>query len=351
MILARTNTKISSGIDKKILETIEKTIQEYCMIEWDEKVLLALSGGKDSIFTMLALRDLGLHVIPVIVDIGYESDWDLRILKLARSHELDAHVIDVRGGNFKKLLPFITLKRLNERLDILDSIDIQRDTNVTPCTQCYNVKITAFKFYAEEHGLKTLVFGHHGTDATASFLKSALMYIDRWDEDHEEYARHYFESLVEKVMPYFLNGYKALLDSLIFRRIQVLAEQQLVGTDEPPVQYIKNSTSELKIVRPLYNIFEDMIKAYKRNYLLETEGSGCGHSATKNTQTPREMVHYRILDELVNSKDGHVIQRELLDLTKRGLAPNGTLRVNVRNERNRILGQNYKSSKSCDVKL
>jgi hypothetical protein len=83
----------SSKIDNSVLEVIEKTIISYHMMDLNEKLLLALSGGKDSIFTMLALRELGYQVVPVIVDMGYEYGWGSRIISLAQVLGFDARVI------------------------------------------------------------------------------------------------------------------------------------------------------------------------------------------------------------------------------------------------------------------
>ncbi len=343
------NTKLQH-VNRKILETIEKTIDSYLMLR-SEEVIIAFSGGKDSFFTTVALHQLGYKVVPVVVDMGYENNWGARIIELANAHGIRAYTIPIRNDDFKNLLPSRNLKDFEKRLTILNNIGILTNDKITPCTQCYNIKIIAIEAFALKRGIKTIVFGHHGTDAVTSLLKSALMFIDRWENMHTTFSRRNYEILVESVKHYFLNGTKHLLSSSFFEKIERLTDMQFAATDEPPVQYIRNSYISLKIVRPLFNIFEYSIKEYQAEHSLKTEGSGCGHGATKATQTPREMVHRRIFDELPNNRDCHRIQEQLLVLAKKGIAKDGTLKLNVRNKRAELLGPNYKSGHALFKKL
>ena len=65
----------SQTVDPEVLSTIQRTIDDYNLLLPGERVLVALSGGKDSFFTMRALRELGFRFTPVVVDIGTRGGW------------------------------------------------------------------------------------------------------------------------------------------------------------------------------------------------------------------------------------------------------------------------------------
>ena len=48
---------------KQILSSIRKAVEDYNMIEEGDKIAVALSGGKDSITLLLALKNLQLFYL------------------------------------------------------------------------------------------------------------------------------------------------------------------------------------------------------------------------------------------------------------------------------------------------
>ena len=63
---------------QKLLSYLRKAIDEYNMIEEGDKIAVALSGGKDSISMLMALKNLQIfypkkfEIIAVSVDPGFE---------------------------------------------------------------------------------------------------------------------------------------------------------------------------------------------------------------------------------------------------------------------------------------
>jgi len=55
---------------------VEKTIKQFNMINKDEKVLVAISGGKDSLSLALCLKELGYNVSGYHIDLGFEGFSD-----------------------------------------------------------------------------------------------------------------------------------------------------------------------------------------------------------------------------------------------------------------------------------
>jgi tRNA(Ile)-lysidine synthase TilS/MesJ len=330
------------------LQTIEETINKYSMVNRNEESIIALSGGKDSLFVSFALRELGYKIRPVIIDMGYETNWGNKIVDLFSSYDLKPIVVDTRNTKLNsQLLPNLT-SQINEGLAYLDKY--VPDSQSTPCTVCYNTKIVSLSIYAKKEEISKIVFGHHGTDAITSFLKSAFMYIDRWDNGHNVFQKINFKSLVEKTKTHFESSFDEFILSDFCQRLQALTNERVISTDEPPVQnYVKDEN--IMIIRPLFNIFEDAILQFKATNTINTFGSGCNHSGSKDTHTPREIIQYDLLYEIFGKKDSFLIQTWLLDLLSKGLTAEGKLIVNARNERERILGKTYKNTTNCSIKF
>lgn len=338
-------------IETKILDTIKKSIDRYQMFSYDDEILLALSGGKDSLFSFLTLRELGFRIFPVVIDMGYEESWDQIILNNFSEFSINPKIVKIRDKEFQNLMSEHIRMDLNSKLNFLDKLESFQDNNITPCTACYNSKITALSVLASPLGITKIVFGHHATDAITSFLKSAIMYIDRWDFGHNVFNRNSFENTFEEVRNELLQEFPKAKESKTFKRLNELSKLNLAATDEPPVQTYSFSSKVFKIVRPLFNVFEESIKSFRDTYSIATAGSGCGHSILAEKNTPREIIQSLLVSKLLNLSSYEEYKQWLLALVHLGLKEDGTLIRNVRNERASILGKDYKDNFGCNTKF
>ncbi len=130
-----------------------KAINQYQMIEDGDKVLAAVSGGKDSLVMLQALAafkkfktiDFDLEAIHIDVgDVGYLVDRDF-LEEYARKLELKIHFKTIEAG-------------LEER------------GKKAPCFVCsWHRRKTLFEF-AKSNGFKKLAMGHHMDDAVETLL-------------------------------------------------------------------------------------------------------------------------------------------------------------------------------------
>jgi hypothetical protein len=171
------------------------------------------------------------------------------------------------------------------------------------------------------------------------------MYKDRWDLGHSTYVDHYLSSLISDSKLKFCTNIEEFILNEEYIKICDLSSQHLIGTDEPIRKYIKDTN--IPILRPLFGIFESDIKDYFSN-LISFQESECSIRKLKNFReyTPREMVHHLILDYVPLEN-----MEKLLSIIIKELDTDGFSLVDVRNNRDTILGKQYKSNGSNSLKL
>ncbi len=279
-------------IPSALLGNIRSTIVEYRLLVPGEETMLAFSGGKDSLGLALCLIELGYRVRPVAVDMGYDSGWAGRIRSASAAAGVAVEVLDVRAG-LPQLIPLPERQQIGIRIAVLNELGTKGAGAVTPCTHCYNSKVIALDNVLRQSGKQKIAFAHHRTDACASLLKEALLRIDRFDRGHGRYSRMNFESLVAELSAE-AESYPAGPCPLLKRIIELVADRQ-VDTDEPPRQPLRTDREGTEIIRPLFRVWEETLTQLAIDLDLSPEGSGCGHGAASETETMREMVHYRVL--------------------------------------------------------
>jgi tRNA-5-methyluridine54 2-sulfurtransferase len=143
-------------------EQVRKAIHEFDMIQPGERVLVAVSGGKDS----LALWDL-------LIELGYEADGLYLGLGIGEYSE--------ESGSF--VGPFAEARGLT-----LHVVDLPTDhgfdipgaaaaTKRAPCGACGLSKRHLFNAAALEHGYDVVATGHNLDDEAAVLLGNVL----RWE--------------------------------------------------------------------------------------------------------------------------------------------------------------------------
>ncbi len=127
-----------------------------------EKVLVALSGGKDSLALMLELKLLGYSVCGLFIDLAIpNSSREARawVEKFCQKHGLELRVIDLAEEGLA--IPLVK-KRLKRPV----------------CSVCGKIKRHYFNRAALDGGFAALATGHNLDDETARLLSNTL----RWDK-------------------------------------------------------------------------------------------------------------------------------------------------------------------------
>jgi tRNA(Ile)-lysidine synthase TilS/MesJ len=140
---------------------VERAIRRHRMFGKDERVLVAVSGGKDSLALFHVLAELGYDVEGVHIDLG-----------IAGSSEPVRHWVE----EFCRERGYV-LHVVETAKDGLAIPDVKRAVRRPICSVCGKIKRHWFNRFAYEHGYSALATGHNLDDEAARLFANTL----RWD--------------------------------------------------------------------------------------------------------------------------------------------------------------------------
>jgi tRNA 2-thiocytidine biosynthesis protein TtcA len=144
-----------SDLEARVAKKTTKAIIDYHMIEDGDRVMVGLSGGKDS-WALLQILDvlrqrapITFSLVAVNVDSGYKE----------YKHDLIARTCEARGWEYR--IEHTGIGGLIE--DILDADD-------TPCSLCARLRRGVLYRIAKETGATKIALGHHADDFIETLL-------------------------------------------------------------------------------------------------------------------------------------------------------------------------------------
>lgn len=143
---------------QKLYSYTRQALDEFDMIQDDDKIAIGISGGKDSLALLYSLAGLRkfypkrFELLALTVDLGY-GDFDLsKIEELCRLLDVEYHII---------------------RTEIADIVK-EKVEKGTYCALCAKLRKGALNVYAKEHGCNKVAYAHHQDDLIETMLLSLL---------------------------------------------------------------------------------------------------------------------------------------------------------------------------------
>src|SRR4249920_1888822 len=144
-----------SDLEARIAKKTTKAIVDYAMLEDGDRVMIGLSGGKDS-WALLQILDvlrrrapIRFSLIAVNVDSGYKE----------YKHDVIARTCEERGWELRI-----------EHTDIGEVIDDLLSPTQTPCSLCARLRRGVLYRMADEVGATKIALGHHLDDFIETLL-------------------------------------------------------------------------------------------------------------------------------------------------------------------------------------
>ena len=190
---------------------VERAIESERMIAAGERLLVAVSGGKDSLALRDVLADLGYDTTGLYVGLGigtYSEVSHAKVVAFAERRGLPLRVVTLEDESGGVAVP--TVAGLTRRV---------------PCSACGTMKRHWFDAAAADGGFDVLVTGHNLDDEAARLLGNVL----RWQSDHLARQRPVLHAthprFVRKVKPLFLTSEYETAVYAFMRGIDYIVEE------------------------------------------------------------------------------------------------------------------------------
>jgi tRNA 2-thiocytidine biosynthesis protein TtcA len=145
----------STPLEARLAKQVTRAITDYGLIEDGDRVMVGLSGGKDS-WALLQILDvlrkrapIGFSLVAVTVDSGYKDYKHDRIAEACRSRGWELRI---------------------EHTAIGEVMDDLLDAGETPCSLCARLRRGVLYRIADEVGATKIALGHHLDDLIETLL-------------------------------------------------------------------------------------------------------------------------------------------------------------------------------------
>lgn len=245
---------------KQIWGKFVQAIQEFSMVEENDKIAVCISGGKDSMLLAKCMQELQRHsetsfeLIFIVMDPGYN---DINRKKIIDNSKLLEIPIEIFNSNI---------------------FNVVSDIEENPCYLCARMRRGCLYDYAKQRGCNKIALGHHFDDVIETLMMSIL-----------------YGSQIQGMLPKLMSTNHPGME--LIRPLSFIKEKDIInwatsnelefircacrftegldlGKENSKRQEIKKLIQDLKKINPnidiniyrsMYNVNLDMLIAYKKD--------------------------------------------------------------------------------------
>ena len=148
----------TSALETRLAKKVTRAITEHRLIEDGDRVMVGLSGGKDS-WALIQILDvlrrrapISFSIVAVNIDSGYEGYEHQKLTDTCAARGWELHV---------------------EHTNIGETIEEILDVDATPCSLCARLRRGALYRLADTVGATKIALGHHADD----FIETLLLNV------------------------------------------------------------------------------------------------------------------------------------------------------------------------------
>ena len=150
---------MKNKLETKLMHYIGKAVADYKLIETGDRVMVCVSGGKDSLTLLSILK---------MMQIRSNNKFEIFSFTLDQKQP---------GWDDSKLKQWLIDSKINFTIHAEDTYSIVTDKipqNKTYCSLCSRLRRGIIYNYATEHGFNKIAFGHHRDDLINTLLMSIM---------------------------------------------------------------------------------------------------------------------------------------------------------------------------------
>jgi len=188
---------------------VEESIRKYKITRKGESILIALSGGKDSVALTSVLKVLSntfkLELQALYIDLGigdYSKKAEAKSKEVCRKLQIPLNVVKLGDYGFT-----------------IQDVDIKK-----VCSVCGNAKRYIMNRFARENGFNAIATGHNVEDILVNFFKNWLSGNKQWTEKQSPRTEG-FDKMVTRIRPLFLRTEQETNLYVKIKNLPTLAEK------------------------------------------------------------------------------------------------------------------------------
>jgi len=146
-----------------ILASIKRADQEFNLINDKDKIVVGVSGGKDSMLLLYALKlyktysKKNFEIYPCIIDLGFPNFSANEVSSFINKLGMDIKILDG-----KTVYPILQKQQINQKTPHL------------PCSICSKMKKAIINKYAKSINANKVTFAHHQDDAIETLFLNMI---------------------------------------------------------------------------------------------------------------------------------------------------------------------------------
>ena len=212
---------------RKILSLIRKLCSEQNLIEEGDKIAVGISGGKDSLVLLTALKKLQSF---------YDKKFEIMGISIDLSNgEMDFTEVE----NYCKKLDIPYHKEVSNVFEII--FEIRKEKN--PCSLCANMRRGLLNATAKKLGCNKVALGHHLDDLIETFILSL-----------------FFEGRLSTFLP---KTYLCRIDITAIRPMLYVSEDEIINNSKN-LPVVKNTCPADKHTKR--EEAKEILKEFDKNY-------------------------------------------------------------------------------------
>lgn len=209
--MERHNTSLCGGcFNLYVHDQVDRAITEQKMFDHGEQILVAISGGKDSLALWDVLIKLGFRTAGLHLDLGIEAYSEIsrkKVETFAASRGLDLIVHPYKEAYG------------------LGVIEIAEETARPACSACGTMKRYHFNRIAMERGFPVVATGHNLDDEASRLLGNVLQWQEEYLEKQSPALSDEGGTWARKVKPLFRLAEREVAAYSILNRIDYIVDE------------------------------------------------------------------------------------------------------------------------------
>jgi tRNA-5-methyluridine54 2-sulfurtransferase len=195
-----------------IEQKVKNTIRKYKLLDKKDKILVALSGGKDSAVTAYILKKLGYNIEGIHLSLGlgeYSRKCLKSVEKLCDILKIKLHIYYIKEETGKNMVKIFR----------------EKDKKLSNCTLCGVIKKWYLNKKARELKVDKIATGHNFNDEIETFFMNILKGSPNLNSNFSPILKIKNKKFVVKIKPLFfilndeIDNYSIKLNLPIHRKI------------------------------------------------------------------------------------------------------------------------------------